>query len=426
MSFIPFALSLLATLLVLPLATAADTLPRSIPPSAEALDLSDTKFELVVGSSAGCAEVITHAIVGEISDGESDDVDGIITFGNITINGFECESGADDQVLKLYAQDVLDGALPGYIVDLPEDASRSLFIGGTDMTERRCGDWTDSQLQAYAFCKDVGRLLPGLAGAGFIDNSTIPADKLVDGSMWMASAPQSGDGRICLYVETSKPVEGDEEVMAGSPSPDGDVTLAQGDIEEDENSEPAIFEVANEESIELAEQEAIKEKKCFPAFVKVTLQDGSTKRMDEVKIGDRVLVAPGTFSEVFLFTHQQVSGSFDFLRLDLRSGDFLTLTAGHYIYVNGQLVPAVRVVAGDTLSLSNDTRSAIVSVAKVKATGLYNPQTVHGDIFVDGVRCATYTTAVAPSAAHALLAPVRAVFRGLAIGKVRFMKTLAV
>ena len=43
----------------------------------------------------------------------------------------------------------------------------------------------------------------------------------------------------------------------------------------------------------------------------------------------------------------------------------------------------------------------------VTDVGLFNPQTKHGDIVVDGVRVSTYTHAVHRNMAHAMLAPFR-------------------
>jgi hypothetical protein len=52
-------------------------------------------------------------------------------------------------------------------------------------------------------------------------------------------------------------------------------------------------------------------------------------------------------------------------------------------------------------------------VSKVLATGLYNPQTLQGDVVVDNVRASTYTTAVEPAFAHAVLTPLRAAYSAL-------------
>ena len=58
----------------------------------------------------------------------------------------------------------------------------------------------------------------------------------------------------------------------------------------------------------------------------------------------------------------------------------------------------------------------VTGVDVVERVGLYNPQTVAGDIFVDGVLASTYTTAVEPELAHALLTPLRAAFRAMGVG----------
>lgn len=44
------------------------------------------------------------------------------------------------------------------------------------------------------------------------------------------------------------------------------------------------------------------------------------------------------------------------------------------------------------------------------AMGLYSPVTAHGDVVVDGVVASCYTTSVRAQAAHAFLAPIRALF----------------
>lgn len=72
------------------------------------------------------------------------------------------------------------------------------------------------------------------------------------------------------------------------------------------------------------------------------------------------------------------------------------------------LVSAASVRIGDVLQLANGSDSPVVVVEDVSADGLYNPQTVDGNIIVDGIVASTYTTAVHPCVAHAaLLAPIR-------------------
>lgn len=154
---------------------------------------------------------------------------------------------------------------------------------------------------------------------------------------------------------------------------------------------------------------------CFPADASVTLEDGTIKEMAYLKIGERVAVGNGHFSDVIMFTHKLNDASFrTFVRLHTKSHK-LRLTPGHLLYVNGKLIAASQVRVGDFVELSNGTASLVNSVDKVQARGLYNPQTRYGDIIVDGFRASTYTMAVSPAAAHALLSPVRICIKWLNI-----------
>jgi Hint module len=153
---------------------------------------------------------------------------------------------------------------------------------------------------------------------------------------------------------------------------------------------------------------------CFPSSATVELADSSVVRMDSVKIGDLVKVAPNTFSPVFMFTHKLTNHVSSFVTLTTASGMTLAVSPGHFIYANNALVPASSVTTGMTLETSAGV-DAVVAVTRAHMTGLFNPQTLHGDIVVDGVRASTYTTAVEPTAAHALLAPFRAAYAFLGL-----------
>lgn len=168
---------------------------------------------------------------------------------------------------------------------------------------------------------------------------------------------------------------------------------------------------------------------CFPAHATVTLESGLKKRMDEVVIGDSVLVSSPSsssnnkpfYSSVFLFTHNDHTRVYSrFVTLTTAGNHSLTATAGHYIYVNGGMLMRMQDVrVGMTLTpkSSDDDegkRMRVRSVkTKVRARGLFNPQTIQGDIVVDGVTATTFTQAIEAVAASALLAPVRALFRAM-------------
>jgi Hint module len=138
--------------------------------------------------------------------------------------------------------------------------------------------------------------------------------------------------------------------------------------------------------------------------------------MDELRVGQRVRVAKDTFSDVFLFTHKLDRAAATFVSILTASGHSLSLTPGHYIYVNGATpLPAALVQVGDELTLASGVLSAVVFVSEVVHAGIYNPQTLHGDIVVDGIVASTYTTAVSPVLGHASLSPLRALYSALGL-----------
>ena len=159
---------------------------------------------------------------------------------------------------------------------------------------------------------------------------------------------------------------------------------------------------------------------CFPAFATVELADGRVVPMADVAVGDKVRVAagdaPSAFSSVFLFTHKMPTAPRAYVRLALANGHALVVSAGHYVYADGKMVAAAGVAVGSTVQVSSSVGAGwvttpVTAVTRVNAAGLYNPQTLHGDIVVDGVRASTFTTAVEPTVASALLAPLRALYR---------------
>lgn len=153
-------------------------------------------------------------------------------------------------------------------------------------------------------------------------------------------------------------------------------------------------------------------KDCFPADAIVELSNGSTKKMHELQIGDDVKVGANQFSKVYTFTHRDHNIMAKFVRIHLINGNILELSHAHYLYVNeeSKIIPAHLVRSGDFL-IDEYGQKLIVSKTKdVTKRGLFNPHTVTGDIIVNGVKTTTYTEAVQVSAAHSLLAPIRALF----------------
>lgn len=85
------------------------------------------------------------------------------------------------------------------------------------------------------------------------------------------------------------------------------------------------------------------------------------------------------------------------------------------IYINGKLAPARKINVGDQLTTLSGWKRVTAVQMDETCTGLYNPQTMHGDIVVDDVVVSTFTTAVDIRIATGLLLPFRALFRASAI-----------
>ncbi|KAI0563418.1 hypothetical protein FGB62_40g164 [Gracilaria domingensis] len=88
---------------------------------------------------------------------------------------------------------------------------------------------------------------------------------------------------------------------------------------------------------ELVEPSPTDDPICFPADGSVQLEDGSVKRMDQLEVGDSVLVGHQQFSEVFMFSHRLSDVTNKFVKMELENGRSVEATVGHYMYVNGRL-----------------------------------------------------------------------------------------
>jgi hypothetical protein len=133
--------------------------------------------------------------------------------------------------------------------------------------------------------------------------------------------------------------------------------------------------------------------------------------MSQLLPGDKVHVGKGQFSEVYFFSTQLEEATAKFVSISTgATATPLLLTAGHYLYVNGELNTARTVKVGDMVTLANGNEAKVTGVKDSYAPGLYNPHTLNGDIVVDGILTSTYTDAVDPTLAHALLLPLRQMY----------------
>ncbi|CAN8070026.1 unnamed protein product [Agarophyton chilense] len=181
------------------------------------------------------------------------------------------------------------------------------------------------------------------------------------------------------------------------------------------------FEYSNKQTE--AQEEAHKEKEmnessnqkkavCFPRDATVSTVGGGLVRMKDLNIGARVLTSSNrTYSEVFLFTHQDESVVAPFVKISTASGRHIVLSGSHYLYLNKNIRAADTAKISDFVTLASGVNDHIVNIESVWARGLYHPQTMDGNIIVNGIAATTWTRAVPPSTACSLLAPIRGVYK---------------
>jgi len=214
---------------------------------------------------------------------------------------------------------------------------------------------------------------------------------------------------VCMYRAT---IDGSPGAAAPTPTESTSEPLEddfaapavhQNTTAEEPDTVPAVPVVApskfGEEFTEFGDSEASMEPmeaekaSCFPADSQVQLQDGSYLLMKDLEIGDVVRTGDEKYSQVYSFTHKVQTGMNAFVEIKTANSQKITLSRGHYLYINQKLVAAKNAVVGDTLHTSQGI-DKIVSVKEILAEGLYNPQTIDGNIVVDNVLASTYTTAI--------------------------------
>lgn len=211
---------------------------------------------------------------------------------------------------------------------------------------------------------------------------------------------------------TPVPAPASTPAPASAPAPAPTPATSPNATEDDSDDDDGEQGRQAGDPVEMTDEPSdMEDSECFPGDAMVELDDGRHIPMARLMIGDRVRVSATLFSPVFLFTHKVAAGAHTFVRLSTASGS-LRLTPGHYVYANGRLTAAAAVRVGDRLERHglHPGCDVVTSTDWVVGAGLYNPQTLDGDIIVDGVRASTFTTAVEPAIASALLSPLRALF----------------
>jgi hypothetical protein len=127
---------------------------------------------------------------------------------------------------------------------------------------------------------------------------------------------------------------------------------------------------------------------CFSGMTKVQVRDKGTILMQNVQIGDEVLIAENTYDTVYSFGHRH-----EFVEAEFRQllPTALEITKDHMVFVEGgHSVPASSVNVGDRLQLGTGSLVTITAIKTVMRTGVYAPFTFSGTIVVSDVLASNY------------------------------------
>lgn len=124
---------------------------------------------------------------------------------------------------------------------------------------------------------------------------------------------------------------------------------------------------------------------CHPADHTVQLQNNSTIRMDQLKIGDIVMNGDGAFEPIVAFSHLEPDIFGKYWKFTTASNSTLEIAPGHLFYADGKKMNPDDVKVGAVLS--NGER--VESKTRVQSMGLYHPHTRSGTLMVNGFKTST-------------------------------------
>mmetsp|Transcript_10008 Transcript_10008/g.20280 ORF Transcript_10008/g.20280 Transcript_10008/m.20280 type:complete len:274 (+) Transcript_10008:51-872(+) len=164
---------------------------------------------------------------------------------------------------------------------------------------------------------------------------------------------------------------------------------------------------------------------CFPGNSTVELLSGKRVQLFDLKLGDYVRVGIETFEPIYFFGHRHPSIESEFLKINLGE-EMLSVSSNHLVFDHSRLRrPAEALRPGDmVIHGPTGTLRTVQQISRSKQVGLYAPHTASGELIVDDILVSCFTTAISPTAAHALLAPIRLSFSvaGVSAFQSRFEK----
>lgn len=127
---------------------------------------------------------------------------------------------------------------------------------------------------------------------------------------------------------------------------------------------------------------------CFSGETTVDVKDIGTILMQDLKLGNEVLVSEDRYEKVYSFGHRHETINAEFLQF-LPSK--MEISTDHMVKIkNRGFLPASSVMVGDELVTANGNHATIESITPVVRQGVYAPFTNSGTIVVSGIQASSY------------------------------------
>ena len=133
---------------------------------------------------------------------------------------------------------------------------------------------------------------------------------------------------------------------------------------------------------------------CFSSNSLVHVEKKGWKSISQIKIGDKVLVHGGKYSQVYSFGHRNAMENADFLQIHSKdTRNPIEISSDHLILMGGEhWVPAADLRVGDMLTTGDGSGTTISRIERVTRKGVFAPFTASGSIVVDDVVASNYVT----------------------------------
>ncbi|CAF1919325.1 unnamed protein product [Rotaria magnacalcarata] len=156
--------------------------------------------------------------------------------------------------------------------------------------------------------------------------------------------------------------------------------------------------------------------KCFSGDGYVSMANGNTKVLRDVRPGDRVLVMNSekqiVEDEIMMMLDSQPNRPALFYSIETETGHRLSLTGSHFIAVNNndRFIPANKIKTHDIVFIHHQDKLQPVRVRNVTEeykVGYVTPMTGQGTLIVNGMAASCYSSVVNHDLAHNMLTPLR-------------------